>query len=74
MNSSSANKQIGFHELVAIVKTLSVAEKQLLTEALWDDNMPVFDEHQTIVKERMEKSKRQPERMLNWESVSKSIS
>ncbi len=56
------------------MKTLSVAEKQILTEALWDDNMPVFEEHQTIVKERMEKSKRQPERMLNWESVSTSIS
>jgi hypothetical protein len=74
MKSSSANTQISFHELVAIVKTLSVAEKQLLTEALWDDNMPVFDEHQNIVKERMEKSKLKPERMLNWESVSKSLS
>lgn len=73
MNNSSANTQISFSELVSIVKTLSVAEKQLLTEALWDDNMPVFDEHQNIVKERMEKSKRQPERMLNWESVSKSV-
>lgn len=74
MNSSSANTQISFNELVAIVKTLSVAEKQLLTEALWDENMPVFDEHQNMVKERIEKSKRQPARMLNWESVSKSIS
>ena len=73
MNSISVNTQISFNELVSIVKTLSVAEKQLLTEALWDDNMPVFDEHQNIVKERMEKSKLQPERMLNWESVSKSV-
>jgi len=74
MNSSRTNAQISFNELVAIVKTLSVTEKQLLTEALWEDNMPVFDEHQNIVKERMKKSKQQPERMLNWESVSKSIS
>ena len=74
MNNSSANTQISFSELVSIVKTLSVAEKQLLTEALWDDNMPVFDEHQNIVKEGMEKSKRQPERMLNWESVQSSPS
>ena len=74
MKSSSTNTQISFNELVSIVKTLSVAEKQLLTEALWDDNMPVFDEHQNIVKERMEKSKHQSERMLNWESVSKSLS
>ena len=73
MNSSSANTQISYNELVSIVKTLSVAEKQLLTEALWDDNMPVLEEHQRIVKERMEKSNRQPDRMLNWESVSKSI-
>lgn len=74
MNRSSTNAQISFHELVAIVKTLSVAEKQLLTEVLWDDNMPVFEEHQNIVKERMEKSRRQPERMLNWETVSKALS
>jgi hypothetical protein len=48
INSNSTHTQISFHELVAIVKTLSVAEKQILTEALWDDNMPVFEEHQTI--------------------------
>ena len=68
-----SNAQISFPELVAIVKTLSVTEKQLLTEVLWEDNMPVLEEHQGIVKERMEKSNRQPDRMLNWESVSKSI-
>ena len=73
MNSSSSNTQISFHELVAIVKTLSLTEKQLLTEVLWDDNMPVFEEHQNIVQDRMEKSKRQPERMLDWELVSKSL-
>ena len=68
-----SNAQISFPELVANVKTLSVTEKQLLTEVLWDDNMPVLEEHQRIVKERMKKSNRQPDRMLNWESVSKSI-
>ena len=73
MNGFPSNEQISFPELVAIVKTLSVSEKQLLTEVLWDDNMPVLEEHQRIVKERMEKSNRQPDRMLNWESVSKSI-
>ena len=73
MNGFPSNAQISFPELIAIVKTLSVSEKQLLTEVLWDDNMPVLEEHQRIVKERMEKSNRQPDRMLNWESVSKSI-
>lgn len=74
MNSSSTNTQISFHELVAIVKTLSVTEKQLLTEVLWDDALPVFEEHQNIVMQRMEKNKQEPERMLNWEMVSKTLS
>ena len=73
MNSGLTSTQISFPELVAIVKTLSTTEKQLLTEALWDDNMPVFEEHQNMVQERMEKSKQQPDRMLNWESASKSL-
>ncbi len=74
MNSSSTNTQISFQELVAIVKTLSVTEKQLLTEVLWDDALPVFEEHQNIVMQRMEKNKQEPERMLNWEMVSKTLS
>ncbi len=73
MNNSSTNTQISFPELVAIVKTLSTSEKQLLTEALWDDNMPVFEEHQKLVQDRMEKGRRHPERLLNWDAVSKSL-
>ena len=73
MNNSSISSQISFPELVAIVKTLSTSEKQLLTEVLWDDNLPVFEEHQKLVQNRMEKAKKQPERMLNWDDVSKSL-
>ena len=73
MNNNSTNTQISFSELVAIVKTLSTSEKQLLTEELWNDNMPVFEEHQKLVQNRMEKGRSQPERMLNWDAVSKSL-
>ena len=67
MNTVSLNINISFNQIVDVVKKLSPKEKQLLNEVIWDENMPIPIEHQLLVLDRITKSKKTPERMLDWD-------
>ena len=67
MNTVSLNVNISFNQIIDVVKKLSPKEKQLLNEVIWDENMPIPLEHQTLVLDRIAKGKKTPERMLDWD-------
>ena len=64
---------LSFQQLMEAVKKLPPAEKSLLNDVLWDENMPVPSEHQSLVSGRRKKAKENPERLLDWESASKTL-
>lgn len=71
MNSLSLKVDLDFKELLKVVKQLSPAEKLKLNDVIWKDNdFEIPEEHQKIVLSRIEKSKKSPDRMLDWDEVS----
>lgn len=59
------------------IEKLSVSEKILLVEKIWDDiaqkqgNMPIPDWHKQILEEREAEYKKNPNDHRNWEEVRK---
>lgn len=49
MNSIPININLNFQQLIEVVKKLPPAKKSILNDILWDNSMPVPDEHQTLV-------------------------
>ena len=64
---------LSFKQLIEVVKKLPPAEKSLLNDILWDESMPVPSEHESLVSGRIKKAKENPERLLDWESASKTL-
>lgn len=56
-----------------MVKQLSPKEKLKLSDVIWDESMDIPTEHKEIVLDRIKKSKKNPERMLDWDKVSKKL-
>jgi hypothetical protein len=73
MNSLQLNVNLNFQQLLEVVKQLSPTEKVKLNEFIWKDNFDIPVEHQKIVLDRINKSKANPNRMLNWDVVSKTL-
>lgn len=73
MNSLSLKVDLNFQQLLEVVKQLSPSEKLKLNEAIWDSDTDIPMEHQQLVNDRIEKSKSNPNRMLDWEEVSKKL-
>jgi hypothetical protein len=67
MNTATITQQYSFQQLLDSVKQLTPKEKQLVNDALWDENMPVPIEHQVIVQQRIKDTT--PEKMLDWDEV-----
>jgi hypothetical protein len=65
--------QVSFQELMNAVKQLSAEEKNQLNEVLWSEDMAVPSEHQSLVNERIKKSTQTPERIVDWNSASKTL-
>ena len=70
MSSISLQTNLNFKQLLDVVKKLTPAEKMRLNEAIWDENMAIPEEHQTLVLKRMNNAKENPERMTNWDEAS----
>lgn len=64
---------VTFEQLVEVVKRLSPSEKLKLNDVLWQDNIDIPEEHQRLVLDRVEKSRKNPSRMLDWEEASKKL-
>jgi hypothetical protein len=73
MNTASINVQINFKQILDAVNQLSPSEKLELNEMMWNDNMPIPQEHQDLVLDRIEKIKENPARLLDWDEVSKQL-
>jgi len=61
------------NQLLEAVKQLSPKDKLKINDAIWSDDMEIPVEHQKLVLERVEKSKANPERLLDWDEVSKKL-
>ena len=69
-NSIRLNVNLNFQQLLDTVKKLSPKEKMQVNDALWDDNMDIPAEHQEIVLSRVKHTRKNPERLLDWDKVS----
>lgn len=65
--------ELSLDQLKDVVKQLSPDEKLELNDALWNDNILIPEEHKVLVRERIKLAKEDPGRMLDWETVSKTI-
>jgi len=73
MNTIDTNTKLSFKQLIEIVKKLPPEKKQLLNESIWDDSMPIPEEHKSIVRKRISKSLNNPERMIDWDLASQKL-
>jgi hypothetical protein len=48
---------------------LSPSEKLKLNEAIWDNDGEIPLEHQQLVNDRIQNSKVNPSRMLDWDEI-----
>lgn len=65
--------QVDFKQIADAVHQLSPDEKWELNELMWNDNMPIPVEHQELVLDRLAEIKRNPEELLDWKEVSKTL-
>lgn len=73
METIKLNIDLTFNQLLEAVKQLSPKDKLKINDAIWSDDMEIPIEHQKIVMERIEKSKLNPDRLLDWDEVSKKL-
>lgn len=73
MESIKLNINLNVNQLVEAVKQLSPKERLKVNDAIWNEDMLIPVEHQRIVLERMTKVKSNPERLLEWDKVSKTL-
>ena len=73
MSNIPISINLSFQQLLDAVKKLPAAEKSLLNEALWDENTTIPFKHQSIVSGRIEKAKKNPARLVDWDKASKNL-
>lgn len=73
MNNLEVNVSLSFQQLLDIVKQLSPTEKVKLNEFIWNENMDIPTEHQSLVLERIQQSNADPSKMLDWDEASKKL-
>ena len=67
------NINLDVNQLIEAAKQLSPKDRLKLNDAIWNDNMEIPIEHQKIVLDRMAKAVTNPERLLDWDDVSKTL-
>jgi cytochrome c-type biogenesis protein CcmH/NrfG len=60
-------------EIIDAVKNLSVKEKQKINDILWEGDFPIPEEHKRILKDRQKKIAANPQRLKDWDIVSKTL-
>lgn len=73
MSHSAITIDLSFQQLLNAVKKLQPSEKLQLNEVLWDEDAIIPNEHQEIVLDRIAKAKDNPERLVDWASVSQKL-
>ena len=73
MESLQLKVTLNFQQLLEVVEQLSPAEKVKLNDFIWNENIDIPIEHQELVLDRMQKSKTNPARMLDWDESCKTL-
>ena len=70
MSNISINIALNFQQLVEAVKLLSLEEKLILNDVLWNEKVEIPSSQQTLILERIERVKNNSDRLMDWEEVS----
>ena len=73
METVKSNIDLSVNQLIEAVKQLSPKDRLKVNDAIWNENIEIPVEHQRIVLDRSEKTKTNPERLLDWDEVSQSL-
>ena len=73
METVKLNIDLNLNQLVEAVKQLSPKDRLKINDAIWNSDIEIPKEHQKLVLSRIAKSKIYPERLLDWEEVSKDL-
>lgn len=73
METIKLNIDLSVNQLIEAVKQLSPKDRLKVNDAIWNEDVEIPVEHQQIVLERMAKAKTNPERLLDWDEVSKTL-
>jgi hypothetical protein len=73
MDSINLNIKLDINQLLEAVKQLSPTDRLKINDAIWNDEIEIPIEHQKIVLDRVSKSQIDPNRLLDWEEVSKNL-
>jgi hypothetical protein len=73
MESINLNINLTVKQLLEAVKQLSPSDKLKINDAIWESDTDIPQSHQKLVLERIEKSKADPARLLDWDEVSKTL-
>ena len=73
METIKLNTALNVNQLIEAAKQLSPKDRLKLNDAIWNHDIAIPIEHQKIVLERMAKAKTNPERLLDWDEVSKTL-
>jgi len=71
METIKLNIDLSVSQLLEAVKQLSPKDRLKINDALWNEDVEIPIEHQKIVLDRIAKAKTNPERLLDWDKVSK---
>lgn len=73
MDSVNLNINLNFEQLLEAVKQLSPIDKLKINDAIWDETSDIPLEQQNLVLSRIKASKNNPERLLDWDEVLKTL-
>lgn len=73
MATVNLNINLTLEQLLKAVKQLSPSERLKVNDALWENNTEIPAEHQQLVLNRIEIAENNPERLLDWDEVSKDL-
>jgi len=73
METIKLNIDLSVSQLIEAVKQLSPKDRLKVNDAIWNEDIEIPVEYQKIVLDRMAKAKTNPERLLDWDEVSKNL-
>lgn len=73
MEAIKLNISLSLNELLEAVKQLSPKDRLKVNDAIWDIETEIPVEHKKIVLDRIAAAKKNPERLLDWDDVSKKL-
>lgn len=73
MEALRLNSHLSLSQLLDAVKQLSPKDRLKLNDAIWNEETEIPMEHQKLVLDRVKKTSKNPERLLDWDEISKTL-